>query len=92
VNEVFWAEAEVLKGKVLVTIGPEREGEPPLLLAILEPGAAADDSDATELAEPLRLVDVEEVPPKPENPSVAGLDSSGKRRPVRVSFDSHMRR
>ena len=41
--------------------------------------------------DPLRLVDVEDdAPPKPENPSVAGLDSSGKSRPVRVILLSHI--
>jgi hypothetical protein len=44
-----------------------------------------DDSD------PLRLVGVEDdPPPKPENPSVAGLDSSGKSRPVRVILLNHI--
>ena len=44
-----------------------------------------DDSD------PLRLVDVEDdPPPKPENPSFAGLDSSGKSRPVRVILLNHI--
>lgn len=44
-----------------------------------------DDSD------PLRLVDVEnDPPPKPENPSFTGLDSSGKSRPVRVILLNHI--
>ena len=42
-------------------------------------------------ADPLRLVDVEDdPPPKPENPSFAGLDSSGKSRPVRVILLNHI--
>jgi len=41
--------------------------------------------------DPLRLVDVEDdPPPKPENPSFAGLDSSGKSRPVRVILLNHI--
>ena len=41
--------------------------------------------------EPLRRVDVDdELPPKPENPSFAGLDSSGKSRPVRVILLNHI--
>ncbi len=41
--------------------------------------------------DPLRLVDVEDdSPPRPENPSFAGLDSSGKSRPVRVILLSHI--
>lgn len=46
---------------------------------------AVDDPD------PLRLVDVEDdTSPKPEKPSFAGLDSSGKSRPVRVIFLNHI--
>jgi hypothetical protein len=62
------------------------------LLAMLdvEP-AASDDADATELPEPRRLVEVDDAPPKPENPSIADRDSSGNRRPVLVIFESHMR-
>ena len=45
--------------------------------------------------DPLRLVavDVEDdpLPPKPENPSFAGLDSSGKSRPVRIILLNHIR-
>jgi hypothetical protein len=42
-------------------------------------------------ADPLRLVDVEDdPPPKPEKPSLAGLDSSGKSRPVRVILLNHI--
>jgi hypothetical protein len=41
-------------------------------------------------ADPLRLVDVEDDPPKPENPSFAGRDSSGKSRPVRVILLNHI--
>lgn len=52
-----------------------------------------ENSEAIELSEPRRLVEVtENVPPNPEKPSVAGLDSSGNRRPVRVILESHMRR
>lgn len=40
--------------------------------------------------DPLRLVDVEEDPPNPENPWFAGLDSSGKSRPVRVILLNHI--
>jgi hypothetical protein len=55
--------------------------EPPPKEAVLE----IDDAD------PLRLVDVEEgPPPKPENPSFAGRDSSGKSRPVRVILLNHI--
>jgi hypothetical protein len=55
--------------------------EPAPSEAVLE----IDDSD------PLRLVDVEDdPPPKPENPSFAGLDSSGKSRPVRVILLNHI--
>ncbi len=63
----------------------------PLLLETLDDGPKLEDSDATELADPLRLVEVDNLPPKPENPWVAGLDSSGNRSPVRINFDSHMR-
>ena len=42
-------------------------------------------------SEPLRLVDADdEPPPKPEKPSVAGLDSSGKSRPVLVILLNHI--
>ena len=61
------------------------------VLTTLEGGPRFEDIEATELADPLRLVEVEEVPPKPEKPSVAGLDSSGNRSPVRVNFESHIR-
>lgn len=55
--------------------------EPPPKEVVLE----IDDPD------PLRLVDVEDdPPPKPENPSVAGLDSSGKSKPVRVILLNHI--
>jgi hypothetical protein len=55
--------------------------EPPPKEVVLE----IDDPD------PLRLVDVEDdPPPKPENPSFAGLDSSGKSRPVRVILLNHI--
>ena len=55
--------------------------EPPPKEVVLE----NDDPD------PLRLVDVEDdAPPKPENPSFAGLDSSGKSRPVRVILLNHI--
>lgn len=58
----------------------------------VEPAASIDDtSDATELAEPRRLVDVEDAPPKPENSLLAGRDSSGNSRPVLVIFESHIR-
>ena len=41
--------------------------------------------------DPLRLVDVEDdPPPKPKNPPFAGLDSSGKSRPVRVILLNHI--
>ena len=60
-------------------------------LETLDDGPGLDDSDVTELADPLRLVEVDNLPPKPENPWVAGLDSSGNRSPVRVNFESHMR-
>ena len=41
--------------------------------------------------DPLRLVDVEDdPPPKLDNPSFAGLDSSGKSRPVRVILLNHI--
>jgi hypothetical protein len=63
----------------------------PRLLASLDGGLGFEDTEATELADPRRLVEVDDVPPKPEKPSVAGLDSSGNRSPVRVSFESHMR-
>jgi hypothetical protein len=62
------------------------------LLAMLDTEApASEDDDATELAEPRRLVEVDDAPPKPENPSLAALDSSGNKYPVLVIFDSHMR-
>jgi hypothetical protein len=64
------------------------------LLARLDVETAAsddDDADATELMEPRRLVEVDDIPPKPEKSSVAGRDSSGNRRPVLVIFESHMR-
>lgn len=62
------------------------------LLAPLEVDKAASEVvEAIELLEPRRLVDSDELPPNPVNPSVAGLDSSGKRRPVRVNFESHIR-
>ncbi len=61
VNEVFWA--EVLKGKVLVTIGPERRVSRLCYSRYLSLVPRQMTPDATELAEPLRLVDVEEVPP-----------------------------
>ena len=55
--------------------------EPPPKEVVLE----IDDPD------PLRLVDVEDdPPPKPENASFAGLDSSGKSRPVRVILLNHI--
>ena len=41
--------------------------------------------------EAVRLVEVDDVPPKPEKASLAGLDSSGNRSPVRVIFERHMR-
>jgi hypothetical protein len=41
--------------------------------------------------DPLWLVDVEDdPPPKPENPSFAGLDSSKKSRPVCVILLNHI--
>jgi hypothetical protein len=52
------------------------------LLAILDVETAAsedDDADATELLEPRRLVEVDDAPPKPEKPSLAGRDCSGNR-------------
>ena len=57
----------------------------------LEASDVEDMAEATELAEPRRLVEVD-APPKPENPWFAGRDSSGNRRPVRVILESHMRR
>jgi hypothetical protein len=55
--------------------------EPPLREVVLE----IDDAD------PLRLVDADdEPPPKPENPSFAGRDSSGKSSPVRVILLNHI--
>jgi hypothetical protein len=65
------------------------------LLAILETDveiAVSDADDAIELAEPRRLVDVDD-PPNPEKPSfeTAGRDSSGNKYPVLVIFESHMR-
>ena len=55
--------------------------EPPPKEVVLD----TDDTD------PLRLVDVEDdPPPKPENPSFAGFDSSGKSRPVRVILLNHI--
>jgi len=71
--------------------GCARSIEPPRLgLATLEDKPGLDDApDATELADPLRLVDVDDAPPNPEKPSVAGRDSSGNSSPVRVSFESH---
>jgi hypothetical protein len=65
------------------------------LLATLEPDveiAVSDADDAIELAEPRRLVDVDD-PPNPEKPSfeTAGRDSSGNKYPVLVIFESHMR-
>lgn len=72
-----------------------------LLPATLEASVAKDaavfldDADATELPDPLRLLEVEDVPLPPsrpeEIPSFAGLDSSGNRSPVLVIFESHMR-
>lgn len=62
-----------------------------LLLATLAEAPKFEDAEATELVDPLRLGEVDDGPPKPEKPMVAGLDSSGKRSPVRVSFESHMR-
>ena len=57
--------------------------EPPPKEVVLE----IDDAD------PLRLVDVEDdPPPKPEKPSFAGLDSSGKSSPVRVILLNHILR
>jgi hypothetical protein len=41
--------------------------------------------------DPLRLVDADDLTPNPENPSVAGLDSSGKSKPVRVILLNHIR-
>jgi hypothetical protein len=62
------------------------------LLAILEVETeTSDEDDAIELLEPRRLVEVEDPPPNPENPSLAGRDSSGNKRPVLVIFDSHIR-
>jgi hypothetical protein len=64
----------------------------PRLLELLDDSTAFEAIEETELSEPLRLVAVDEVPPpNPEKPSVAGFDSSGKRRPVLVIFLSHMR-
>ena len=41
--------------------------------------------------DPLRLVEVDDgPPPKPENPSIAGLDSSGNNNPVRVILLIHI--
>jgi hypothetical protein len=61
--------------------GVDSAVEPALKEVVLE----IDDAD------PLRLVDVEDdPPPKPENPSFAGLDSSGKSRPVRVILLNHI--
>lgn len=95
-------EVAALVGKVLVTgsttfcgqlvlINADWSGL--LLLAMLGDVSKFEDTEATELVDPLRLVEVEvgDKPPKPEKPEVAGFDSSGNRRPVRVSFDSHMR-
>ena len=64
------------------------------LLAMLDVETTAsndDDTDATELLEPRRLVEVDQAPLKPEKPSLAGRDSSGNKRPVLVIFESHMR-
>jgi hypothetical protein len=62
-------------------VDPVVEPLPPPKESVLE----IDDPD------PLRLVDVEDdPPPKPENPSFAGLDSSGKSRPVRVILLNHI--
>ena len=59
--------------------------DPAVELALKEAVLEIDDAD------PLRLVDVEDgPPPKPENPSFAGLDSSGKSRPVRVILLNHI--
>jgi hypothetical protein len=54
------------------------------------PGPHDDDTEATELTDPLLLEDVDDVPPKPVNPSVAALDSSGNNSPVLVILDSHI--
>ena len=63
------------------------------LLAELDKGPGFEDTETTELTDALPLVEVDDddMPPNPEKPSVAGLDSSGNRSPVRVSFESHMR-
>ena len=64
------------------------------LPAILDVETASSDNiddDATELLEPRRLVEVDDDPPNPEKPPLAGRDSSGNRRPVLVIFESHMR-
>lgn len=64
------------------------------LLAILDverPACEDEDVVPIELLEPRRDIDVDDVPPKPEKPSFDGRDSSGKRRPVLVIFESHMR-
>lgn len=55
------------------------------------PASENEDSDATELADPRRLVEADDAPPNPEKPSLAARDSSGNRYPVLVIFDSHIR-
>jgi len=93
VNIALMPEADATGGKVLVTgsAGCEELMDSPRLPATLDNDPGVEDIDATELADPLRLVEVDDVPPKPEKPSVAGLDSSGNKSPVRVSFESQMR-
>lgn len=75
---------------------------PPEVIIWLRTSTAEDDVDPaaepppkevvleTDDVDPLRLVDVDDEPPKPENPSVAGLDSSGKSNPVRVILLNHI--
>jgi len=86
-------------GKVVVTGGAgcgEFSDSRRLLTRLDEAAAldgvpASDDTEATELMEPLRLLGADDVPPKPLNPSVAGRDSSGNNSPVLVIFESHIR-
>ena len=71
--------------KWLPTLIAEDAVDPAVELPAKEVVLETDDSD------PLRLVDVEDdPPPKPENYSFAGLDSSGKSRSVRVILLSHI--
>lgn len=85
VKTAFRAEEDASGGELIMDSGR--------LLATLDKDPGFEDTEATELTDALPLVEVDDddVPPKPKKPSVAGLDSSGNRSPVRVSFESHMR-